>query len=528
MRRAELVGKALPISRRDTARGLVCALLVMLFGLSEALALPDWGAGKRYALIVGVDAYQNDQVVDLKYAVSDAELLKQVLVEHAQFDEKNIFLLTTGATAEANRPLLTNIVFRLEWLRDIVGPGDTLVFYFAGHGVDLENETFLMTEEADQRSRGTLMISSLRGSVLQELLKATGAQNTLVLLDACRNDPTAGRGDGDNPLSEAMARGLVFVPAPSPVQGLERNSATVFACSEGERSWEWSEKRHGFFTYYLAEALKEGAYDSQGRATLQRTLQFLRENVRESAHRVANITQTPMMRYEGPDPESWVLAQSLVKGRDLATPTPEQLLSTQERAELIARTEAAELEAKRSQEALLTAKAREDVREAEMDVLVKENELLKARAEGREAETAELELELAQDNLRLAKELVQASVVRHAASESAFGEAVLRVEASQIGREVYSLAFGQQADSPEVLSLKERLTELEKSLAKMESEKREAVERALLAERQLARLQADLDAKWEGRALGKRPTRRTKREDLWRVVDPGVEEADTL
>src|SRR5688500_7077092 len=133
-----------------------------LWGLSfvvlGAFAHPAWAEapweseGKRYALVVGIDDSQNESVVDLKCATNDAKLLKDTLVKEGQFKEDNIFLLSSDATGEDKKPSLTNIVFRLEWLREIVGPGDTMVFYFAGHGVSMDSETFLLTEEADQRS----------------------------------------------------------------------------------------------------------------------------------------------------------------------------------------------------------------------------------------------------------------------------------------------------------------------------------------------------------------------------------------
>ena len=102
------------------------------------------------------------------------------------------------------------------------------------------------------------------------------------------------------------------------------------------------------------------------------------------------------------------------------------------------------------------------------------------------------------------------------------------VETSKVAKEVNTLAFGQATPTPEVTRLQERLSELEARLNKMNEEKKQAVERALLAEKRVAKLEAELDAKWAGRALGKRPTRRTRREDLWRVVNPGDEEATSL
>lgn len=500
---------------------LVCSLF------SPGAADSSWTTGERYALIVGIDDYRNEQVVDLQYAVADAELFRQALLQTGSFEEENIFFLSSANPEESQRPSLTNIVFRLEWFRDIVKPGDTVLFYFAGHGVSLDEETFLLTEEADERSKGTLMISSLKGGILYELLDQAGAQNTLVLLDACRNDPTAGRGDAPNPLTDSLARGLTFVSKRPEIEGLEKNTATIFACSEGERSWEWPDKKHGFFTYYIVEALEGGASSTAGETTLSTLASYVRENVRDSANRWLNNKQTPMMRYEGPDPQEWVLARG-AELPPLADRDPEVTRRLQERAALVARAEAAEQEAKRAQAELSSVQARQDVTKAEKEVLVRENALLKVRQSGGDAKTAELELELAVDNLRLASENSKATEDRLAATERSYNEALVMVETSKVAKEVNTLAFGQATPTPEVTRLQERLSELEARLNKMNEEKKQAVERALLAEKRVAKLEAELDAKWAGRALGKRPTRRTRREDLWRVVNPGDEEATSL
>ncbi len=503
---------------------LASALFLATFFPSYALAeSPTWEGGKKYALIVGIDDYQNDGVVDLHYATSDAKLLQDVLIKEGKFPKENIFLLTSDSKGESDQPFLTNIVFRLEWLKEIVGPGDTLVFYFAGHGVSLDKETFLLTEEADQRSKGTLMISSLRGSILNDLLKNAGAQNTLVFLDACRNDPTVSRGDGSNLLSPALSRGLVFTPLPAIDPQLERNTATIFACSEGERSWEWADQQHGFFTYYLAEAFRQGAFEPNGLATLGSLSAYLRDNVSKTALRETNHKQTPMMRYEGPGPENWVLARRANGVQD-----PKDAIAAQERSQLIARAEAAEFEAKKSAAQVSALQAQEDVNGAEREVLVRQNDLLKAQQGGGDVALAAEELEFAQDNLKLAKENIEASQRRLSASVGSHKEAAIRLQTSEVAEQVAVLFGNQSGESETIRELKERLTGLESQLADLYEEKRVTVERAIKAERQLAALESQLALKWEGRALGKRPTRRTKREDLWRVVDPGAEEADSL
>lgn len=263
--------------------------------------------GRRWAVVVGVNDYQKPSVTDLRYAENDAKLFSSALCEVGGFEPERVFLYTTGSEKAEDRPLLTNLVYRMESLRDVISENDSLFFYFAGHGVEIDGETFLLTENADNRSRATLTMSALRAELLLELLRDCNAKDTLIVLDACRNDPMAGRGTEDNRLSESMSRGLVF--APKGDVSLEKSLATLLACGVGERSYEWPEKQHGYFTYHLVEGLKSQASDSTGEVNLAGLSRYVREKVSQDAKQ-AGHTQQPSLKYEGPGPDHWVLARS--------------------------------------------------------------------------------------------------------------------------------------------------------------------------------------------------------------------------
>lgn len=303
-----------------------CKVIILALGfiiLSGVGAIAE--GGKKWAVVVGVNDYKRPSVTDLKYAVPDAELFARALTEVGGFAPENVFLYTTDNQEAEKRPRLTNLVYRLEQLKDNVSPEDSIFFYFAGHGVEMKGETFLMTENADSRSNATLTMSALRADLLLKLLEECQAKDTLIILDACRNDPNAGRGSADNPMSDAMSRGLVFEKV-NPEASQERSLATMLACGVGERSYEWPEKKHGYFTYHLVEGLKSAAADNSGVVHLGGLARYVREKVRDDSGR-AGHQQQPILRYEGPGPESWVLARaSGGKPQAISAPTPEELL----------------------------------------------------------------------------------------------------------------------------------------------------------------------------------------------------------
>lgn len=252
---------------------------------------------QTWVVSVGVDEYVSESVPDLKFAGADAKLVSQSLQDLAKVPPANIFTFTSDAVQPDLSPRATNIMFRLSWLRERARPGDTLVFFFAGHGLQVDQQGYLLTEETDNRSADTLKVSSLRSEDLFRQLFDMPTSKILFVFDACRNEAGSTKGLGDG-LSRSFS--------------LSRSNleyATLFSCSVGERSWEWADKRHGFFTYHLAEGLRGGAVEPAGGVSLHSLTRYLGETVPASAKAYAKADQNPTYRYEGPGTDKWLLAR---------------------------------------------------------------------------------------------------------------------------------------------------------------------------------------------------------------------------
>ena len=90
------------------------------------------------------------------------------------------------------------------------------------------------------------------------------------------------------------------------------------------------------------EGLRSKAVDDQGSVNLASLSKYVRDNVRKDAS-LSGHQQQPILRYEGPGPENWVLAES--SGSVVKQETElERLL--RENAELKARNEELERELK--------------------------------------------------------------------------------------------------------------------------------------------------------------------------------------
>ena len=123
--------------------------------------------GRRWGLVVGINTYMYD-VTPLQCAVSDAEAFRQALIDAADFDVDDIFLLTS--TQKGSRmPTKVNIIKWISYIKEKANPEDTFVLFFSGHGMDMDRESYLITYDADPSTKETLDISSLKVADLKKM-----------------------------------------------------------------------------------------------------------------------------------------------------------------------------------------------------------------------------------------------------------------------------------------------------------------------------------------------------------------------
>ncbi|MEO1789691.1 MAG: caspase family protein [Pseudomonadota bacterium] len=174
-------------------------LRVVLITLVLCLSPVSLMAANRAALVIGNDLY--DEVPDLQKAGNDARSVSAVLRDQG-------FTVTTVIDAprrEMNRQI-SSFTAGLQ-------PGDTAVIFFAGHGVEIDGENYLLPTDIvapDSGDREFVKSESIALSRLLDRVRATGARTTVAIIDACRENPfeaTTGRSIGGT-------RGLGRIAAP--------------------------------------------------------------------------------------------------------------------------------------------------------------------------------------------------------------------------------------------------------------------------------------------------------------------------
>src|SRR5205807_10253447 len=93
---------------------------------------------KKYALLVGVNEYDKNELRNLQYSDSDVTALADLLQKAGY---KRIVLMTQKVGAKQSRylPMAEKIREELKGLLEGRQPGDTVLIAFAGHGIQFKD-----------------------------------------------------------------------------------------------------------------------------------------------------------------------------------------------------------------------------------------------------------------------------------------------------------------------------------------------------------------------------------------------------
>jgi DNA-binding winged helix-turn-helix (wHTH) protein len=206
---------------------------------------------RRWAVLAGVNHYHSADITDLHYCVSDAKELHDLLGSQSDFgyDPRRLTLLTSENALEADRTKRRSILGSLSEMAAKTAGDDMLLFYFAGHGVVVDGEAYILP--ADSCLGDLLKDTALSIRRVKEIMQHAKAHTKIILLDACHcGVELSSRAVSADEAGREFNRS-VFQQA---------EGFAIFASSaRSESTFEDTQKRHGVFTYYLLEALRGAA-----------------------------------------------------------------------------------------------------------------------------------------------------------------------------------------------------------------------------------------------------------------------------
>lgn len=244
------VNKSIPINQTEKKVVSVTPTSVSMVEAKLEPTLADlYKDEKRYALVIGNSAYKF--VAPLKNSANDANDMAEELTK-LKFDVIKIINGDYGQMREAYRKFQEKLVN---------GPKDQTIglFYYAGHGLQNEGESYLVPVEADIKYEDDIPRAcfALQRVVVANMERSSSRMN-IVILDACRNNPfpSAYRSGGGGLAEIKRAKGsfIAFATAPGSV------------ASDGEG-------RNGLYTQELLKAMQ-----NPGR-TIEQVFKDVRVNV---------------------------------------------------------------------------------------------------------------------------------------------------------------------------------------------------------------------------------------------------------
>lgn len=222
----------------------------------------------KMALIIGNSQYQNVQD-SLKNPVNDAKAIAARLKELG---------FETEILLNANLDTMLEAINRA---RSKVSANGTLVFYYAGHGVQLDGENYLVPVDAHMANSGSMLRETIKFKEVVDKFNNSSAAFRMFILDACRNDPfpkafrSSTRGLAREQLTTGNGSMVMYAASPS----------EVAADGQGE---------HGTFTQALLQGFNQSGVK----------LPEMMDDIREQVHRETKGTQNPY--YEGSGVSSFV------------------------------------------------------------------------------------------------------------------------------------------------------------------------------------------------------------------------------
>ena len=184
---------------RYMTRQVLAFVVFVVAGLSASTSAM---AAKKVALVIGNNAYTSLPV--LQKAVNDANAVAASLTKIGF----KVFLGTDLTRRQMNRKLAD--------FTASIAPGDQAFLFFAGHGVALGAENYLIPSDMPKPGAGEEDLVRDEGysvNALVSRVQRRGAAATFFVLDACRDNPFAATGVR----SIGGTRGLTRVAAPTGV-----------------------------------------------------------------------------------------------------------------------------------------------------------------------------------------------------------------------------------------------------------------------------------------------------------------------
>ncbi len=225
-------------------------------------ARPPGPVQQKWALVVGIGRFSDSNIPKLNYTTADASAFAAELVDPAigRFPASHVHVLTD------EQATTKNIKEGLNWIARHAESDDLVLIYVATHGTPRTADSagganYLVTYDTETGAAGSPNEDAIYATAypMVELANAVAtrmkALRTAIIVDTCYS------GGSLNNQSPLMTAGLAnSAPSGAMLDRMtEGTGRIVMAASRvDEESLESGELKHGYFTYFLLQAIKDG------------------------------------------------------------------------------------------------------------------------------------------------------------------------------------------------------------------------------------------------------------------------------
>ena len=221
--------------------------------------------GASWAVIIGVNDYQNPRIPKLRYAVNDARAMERELLSQGFPRDHVITLVDRQATKAAIERVIGDA------LRTRMGREDRLLVFFAGHGKtdrlrSGEEEGYLLPVDGDPSAAFSTAISM---TALRQISDRLPAKHVLYVIDACYS----GYAVFNRSISDDLLEEMIRKPA---IQILT-------AGRQGDQAQE--RDGHGVFTLALLQGIRGEAFSGKTWLSLEELGVWVKQRVYAESNR---------------------------------------------------------------------------------------------------------------------------------------------------------------------------------------------------------------------------------------------------
>ena len=198
---------------------------------------------QRRALLIGAEEYSSARIPNIRFCHSDAQLLADTLTSECDYFSSNVRVLKLAPGDDITPD---EILKNVEDIVNESGEGDTILFYFAGHGMIYNESPYIILPDTDIADIPRSAISLKKIADLVSKKKCVNIR----IFDACQSGAEE---------REAITLGLGGFVRGALVETAAEGWMTFAGCKEDEACHGIPALSHGVFTYYLSEAIKNSS-----------------------------------------------------------------------------------------------------------------------------------------------------------------------------------------------------------------------------------------------------------------------------